>query len=237
MGFGNSELTLNGFFSKLIEMFNSEPVIKRLDTLHILLSEESYKNCPEYQAFFDNYSLSDVDDLVNDRNENCDLLTCESVSSLKGYIEKIYGEIREIVHQDRIDTLNECFEVYRIGAYKACALLVLSQIEGLMNQFINYKNKIIVDAQSPKRNSKPSGLHDKKELFYSYEKDMHDPFPIFKRVFTNLVQFERNTMSHDGILNDAKIKSFFFFVILLSVAGNIRYMLNKAPQHSNNESI
>jgi len=237
MDFGNNELTLNGFFSQLIEMFNSEPVIKRLDSLHLFLSEESYKNCPEFQDFMDNYSLSDVDELVNDRNENCDLLTCESVSSLKEYIETIYGEIRNIIDQDRFDTLNECFEVYKIGAYKACALLVLSQIEGIMNQFINYKNKMEMDAKNIKKKSKPSGLHDKKVVFYSYEPDMHDPFPIFKIVFTNLVQLERNVMSHDGILTATKIKSFFFFVFLLSIAGNIRYMLNKTSQHGNNESV
>jgi len=217
---------LKGFFSKLVEIFTSEAVKVRLEILNMFLSEESYKNCPEYRDFFNNYSFNDVNDLVNERDDKCDLLTFKSVSLLKGYIEKVYAELEPIVSADRLETLNECLDVYRIGAYKACALLLLSQIEGIMMQCIKYKEAVNTGLETANKN-KLSGIHDKKEALYKLDGSMYDPFPVFKRVFNTLITLERNTMSHDGILVDAKLKSFFFFVILLSVAGNVRYIIKK----------
>jgi len=227
MEIDDDQIGLSEFLFKLLNVFNDESVIKRMDNISYLLSKETYKNCQEYYDFFYNFSYRDLDELVNDKNENCDLLTNESMHLLKEYIEKVYRDTEVVIDEERLETLNECYQVYSIGAYKACALLILSQIEGVINQCIIYKEKLCKKDPVLGKKKSLNGLDDKKKKLYSYDENMHDPFPAFKNSFENLVALERNSMSHDGIISNAKIKSFFFLLILLSVAGNVRYIVKK----------
>lgn len=211
--------------------------LKVTNDIHSILNEDSYKHCQEYHDFMSNYSYADVHDLVIEKNESCDLLTNESILSLISYVNKVYVEIGLIIDKDRFESLQECYEVYRIGAYKACALLVLSQIEGIMNQCIQYKEISKIKHEAGKDKSSKKGLHSKKEKMFSYKPGMYDPFPAFNQIFNILLSSERNEMSHHGVVKDAKIKSFFFLLMLLSVAANIRHIFEGESLTASSEEI